>query len=327
MKAAVHDRYGAPEDVRLIEIDRPTPTDDQVLVRVKAASVNRADLDYIEARPWFIRLFTGVRAPRNPRLGFDAAGVVEEIGSGVTTLKAGDRVFGELYLFGHGAFAEYVVAPERAFSSIPDEMSFDDASTLPHSALLAAQSLGRRKSGQAIKEGDEILIGGASGNVGPFAVQMAKAMGANVTGVCSADKADFVRSLGADHVIDYRTTDYTATGKLYDWIVDVDSHHSILRVRHALKPGGVYVTLGGNAIPLFDAMIVGPIVSRATGKRLGLLLDWKPFPKDDVAAVKALIAAGKVRPVIDRRYPLDEVGDALRYVAERRPKGKVVITI
>src|SRR5438105_5810208 len=168
MKAAVHDRYGSPADVRIIEIDRPTPTEDQVLIRVKAASVNRADLDYIEARPWFIRLFTGVRAPRNPRLGFDVAGVVEEVGPGVTTLKAGDRVFDELYSFGHGAFAEHVVAPERAISTIPDGMSFEDASTLPHSALLAAQSLRQRKTGRTIRKGDDVLIGGASGNVGPF---------------------------------------------------------------------------------------------------------------------------------------------------------------
>jgi NADPH:quinone reductase-like Zn-dependent oxidoreductase len=327
MKAAVHDRYGSPADVRVVEIDRPTPTDDQVLIRVKAASVNRADLDYIEARPWFIRMFIGVRAPRNPRLGFDVAGVVEEIGPGVTIFRPGDRVFGELYAFGHGAFAEYVVTPERALSAIPEGMSFEDASTLPHSALLALQSLRQRRTGRTVKAGDEVLIGGASGNVGPFAVQIAKALGAEVTGVCSTDKVEFVRSLGADHVIDYRTTDYTATGKRYDWIVDVDSHHSIMRVRQAVKPGGVYVTLGGNAVPLFDALIVGPIVSRATGKSMGLLLDWKPFPADDVAALKALLAAGTVKPVIDRTYPLDEVGDALAYLADGRPKGKVVIAV
>ena len=327
MKAAVHDRYGSPDDVRVVEVERPTPKDDEVLVRVKAASVNRADLDFIEARPWFLRLFFGLRAPRNPRLGLDVAGVVEEASPGATSFKPGDRVFGELYAFGHGAFAEYVAAPERAFSPSPADMSFEDASTLPHAGLLAVQSLRHGRSGRTVKAGDEVLIGGASGNVGPFAVQIAKALGADVTGVCSTDKVDFVRSLGADHVIDYRTTDYTKTGKRYDWIVDVDSHHSILRARTALKPGGIYVTLGGNAIPLFDALLVGPIVSRATGKSLGLMLDWKPFAAEDVAALKALIAAGKVKPAIDRRYPLDEVADALRYLADGRPRGKLVINV
>jgi NADPH:quinone reductase-like Zn-dependent oxidoreductase len=326
MKAAVHDRYGSPDDVRIVELERPRPTDDQVLVRVRAASVNRADLDYIEARPWFLRLFIGMRAPRNPRLGFDIAGVVEDLGPGATAFNPGDRVFGELYAFGHGGFAEYVVAPQRAFSAIPDGMAFEDAAALPHSALLAIQSL-RRGNGRAVTPGSEVLIGGASGNVGPFLVQIAKALGAEVTGVCSPAKVEFVRSLGADHVIDYRTTDYTRDGKRYDWIVDVDSHHSIMAVRRALKPGGVYRTLGGNAIALFDALIVGPIASRATGKSMGLLLDWKPFPAEDVAALKALIAAGTVRPVIDRAYPLSDVAEALRYVAAGRPMGKVVITV
>ena len=326
MKAAVHDRYGSPDDVRIVELERPAPTGDQVLVRVQAASVNRADLDYIEARPWFLRLFIGIRAPRNPRLGFDVAGVVEDLGPRATAFKRGDRVFGELYAFGHGAFAEFVVAPQGALSAIPDGMSFEEAAALPHSALLAVQSL-RRGAGRAVTPGSEVLIGGASGNVGPFLVQIAKALGAEVTGVCSPAKVEFVRSLGADHVIDYRTTDYTRDGKRYDWIVDVDSHHSIMAVRRALKPGGVYQTLGGNATALFDALIVGPIASRATGKSMGLLLDWKPFPAEDVAALKALIAAGNVRPVIDRTYPLSDVAEALRYVAAGRPMGKVVITV
>ena len=177
----------------------------------------------------------------------------------MTRFKPGDRVFADMYQFGgQGAFAEYVCAPERAFASMPDGMSFEDAATLPHSAILAVQGL-RRRNGATIGPGDRVLIDGASGNVGPFAVQIAKSRGAEVTGVCSTEKVEFVRSLGADHVIDYKKVDYTTTGERYDWIVDTDSHHSILRVRRALRPKGVYVTLGGTSRPIFAALIIGPV--------------------------------------------------------------------
>ena len=207
---------------------------------------------------------------------------------------------------------------------MPTGMTFEEAATLPHSAILAVQGL-RLRNGRTIQPGDKVLIDGASGNVGPFAVQIAKSMGAEVTGVCSTAKVDFVRSLGADHVIDYTKVDYTKTGERYDWIVDTDSHHSILRVRRALRPKGVYVTLGGSAFPLFGAMLVGPLISLASDRWSGLLLWWKPFNADDVATLKELIAAGKVKPVIDRRFPLSEVVDALRCVDDGRAKGKVVI--
>jgi NADPH:quinone reductase-like Zn-dependent oxidoreductase len=326
MKAAVMDRYGPPDVVRVEDVDQPNPSDDQVLVRVHAASVNRADLDFLHSRPGFVRLFTGIRAPRNHRLGLDVAGVIESVGSGVTRFKPGDEVFGDLYGFGLGAFAEYVCAPEKAFAAMPPGMTFEEAATLPHSAVLAVQGL-RLRDGRTIRPGDKVLVSGASGNVGPFAVQIAKALGAEVTGVCSPAKLDFVRSLGADHALDYTTTDYTATHERYDWIIDTDSHHSILRVRRALRPKGVYVTLGGTAIPILSALVIGPVVSLASDRWTGLLLWWKPFNADDVATLKELIAAGKVKPVIDRRYPLSEVADALRYVDEGRAKGKVVIRI
>ena len=324
MKAAVRDRYGSPDVVRLTDVDRPVPSDDQVLVRVRAASVNRADLDFLGPRPGFARLFLGLRAPRNHRLGIDVAGLVESVGASVTRFKAGDQVFADLYGFGQGAFAEYVCAPERAFQSMPTGMTFEEAATLPHSAILAVQGL-RLRNGRTIQPGDKVLIDGASGNVGPFAVQIAKSMGAEVTGVCSTAKVDFVRSLGADHVIDYSQVDYTSTAERYDWIVDTDSHHSILRVRRALRPKGVYVTLGGSAFPLFGAMLVGPLISMASDRWSGLLLWWKPFNAADVATLKELIAAGKVKPIIDRRFPLSEVVDALRWVDDGRAKGKVVI--
>jgi NADPH:quinone reductase-like Zn-dependent oxidoreductase len=326
MQAAVRERYGSPDVVEVRDVATPVPGPDRVLVRVRVASVNRADLDGIDPRPAFTRLFLGLRTPRNPRLGLDVAGVIEAVGSDVTRFRPGDPVFADLFAYGMGAFAELVCAPEKAFQPIPAGLSFEDAATLPHSAILAVQGLGLR-GGRTVGPGDKVLIDGASGNVGPFAVQIAKAMGAEVTGVCSAGKVDFVRSLGADHVIDYTTVDYTATGERYDWIVDTDSHHSILRIRRALRPNGVYVTLGGTSVPILAALVLGPLISLASDKWTGLLLWWKPFLPADVDRVTDLIAAGSVRPVVDRRFPLSDIVSALRYVNDGQAKGKVVITV
>ena len=326
MKAALQHRYGKPaKAVTVLEVDRPVPTDDQVLVRVEAASVNRADLDALGPKPGFIRPFMGMRAPRNQRMGIDVAGVVESVGSGVTRFKPGDRVFADLFSFGGGAFAEYACAREKAFQLIPAGVTFEDAATLPHSAVLAVQGLRLRK-GRTPKPGDKVLVDGASGNVGPFAVQIAKSMGAEVTGVASTDKQDLVRSLGADHVIDYTKVDYTKTGERYDWIVDTDSHHSIFSIRRALRPKGVYVSLGGNSASIIGGLIVGPLMSLASDKWTGLMIWWKPFNEADVATVTGLFAAGKVKPVIDRRYPLSQVVDALRWVEEGHARGKVIVT-
>ncbi len=310
--------------VAVRDVDRPRPIDDQVLVRVRAASVNRADLDALGPKPAFLRLFMGLAAPRVHGLGLDAAGEVEAVGPNVTRYKPGDRVFADLFLYRTGAFAEYVCAREKAFLPIPVGMTFEEAATLPHSAVLAVQGL-RLRDGRTIKTGDRVLIDGASGNVGPFAVQIAKATGAEVTGVARTEKLDFVRSLGADHVIDYTTTDYTKTGERYDWIVDTDSHHSVLAIRRALRPGGVYVTLGGTARTILAAMLLGLALSRATDKHMGLLIWWKPFNPPDLAKVTELIAAGVVRPVIDRRFPLSEIVQALRWVDDGRARGKVVV--
>jgi NADPH:quinone reductase-like Zn-dependent oxidoreductase len=324
MKAAVQERYGPPEIVEVREVERPVPKDGEVLVRVHAASVNRADLDGLKPRPRFVRLIVGLRAPRNTRTGIDVAGVVESIGAGVTTLKSGDAVFGDMFGNAQGAFAEFVCAPEKAFATIPPGMSMVDASTLPHSAVLALQGL-RLRNGRTIKPGDRVLIDGASGNVGPFAVQIAKARGAEVTGVASGAKLDMVRSLGADHVIDYQQVDYTKSGQRYDWIVDTDSHHSMLEVRRALRPGGVYVTLGGWDARIFQSLLFGWLIGLATRRSMGLLLWWKPFHGPDVEALKELIAAGRLRAVIDRTYPLTEIVAALRQVDDGRAAGKVVV--
>ncbi|HET8784385.1 MAG TPA: NAD(P)-dependent alcohol dehydrogenase [Candidatus Limnocylindrales bacterium] len=326
MKAAICDRYGTPDVVRLEEVETPTPGPGEILVQVQAASVNRADLDGIQPRPAFVRLFIGLRAPRNTRLGIDVAGTVVAVGPGVTRFRPGDRVFADLFGQRLGSFAEYACANESKFERIPDGLSFEDAATLPHSGILALQGL-RLRGGRTIQPGDKVLIVGASGNVGPFAVQIAKSMGAEVTGVARTSKLDFVRSLGADHVIDYTTTDYTTTGERYDWIVDTDSHQSIFKARRALKDGGVYVTLGGTAWPIIGALIVGPLLSLRGGKYSGLLLWWKPFHRPDVDRLAAMVVAGTIRPVIDRRFALDEVVAALRWVADGAARGKVVLTI
>src|SRR5688572_11039381 len=324
MKAALQERYGKPRDaVRLADVDRPVPADDEVLVRVRAASVNRADLDALGPRPGFVRPFMGLRAPRNRRTGIDVAAVVESVGPSVARFKPGDEVYADLFASGGGAFAEYACAREQAFEQIPAGMSFEDAATLPHSAILAVQGL-RLRTGPPGQPGDKVLIDGASGNVGPFAVQIAKSMGAEVTGVSSTAKVDFVRSLGADYVLDYTKVDYTRTGESYNWIVDTDSHHSILAVRRALRPNGVYVTLGGTSLPIVAGLIIGPLISLVSDKYTGLMLWWKPFNPDDLATIAELIRTGKVKPAIDRRFPLSEVIEALSYVdrSEERRVGK-----
>jgi NADPH:quinone reductase-like Zn-dependent oxidoreductase len=325
VKAAYRERYGRPQDVLEVrEVDVPIPVEDQVLVRVTAASVNRADLDVLTAKPWITRFAYGVRRPRDPRLGADVAGVVDEVGPAATRFKPGDRVFADLFVHGMGAFAEHASAPERAFEPIPDGITDEMAATLPHSAILAIQSL--RSGSRTVGDGDRVLVDGASGNVGPFAVQIAKARGAVVTGVASGPKLDFVRSLGVDQVIDYREVDYTTTGERWDWIVDTDSHHPILSVRRALRPNGVYVTLGGSGGDIAAALALGGVVTAATSRRMGLMLGWKPFKHEDVAILLEMVARGEIVPRIDRRYPFTELVEALRYVDERRSSGKVMLT-
>jgi NADPH:quinone reductase-like Zn-dependent oxidoreductase len=322
MKAAVRDRYGPPSVVRIEDVERPAPTGDQLLVRVRAASVNRGDLDGLGPRWQFTRLFLGIRRPRSRRLGIDAAGVVEAVGPDVKRFRVGDRVFADLFSAGDGSFAEYVCARERFFLPIPEDLSFEDASTLPHSSVLAMQGL--RRGSRIVGPGDRVLVDGASGNVGPFVVQIAKAMGAEVTGVARADKLNFVRSLGADHVIDYTTVDFTRGRQRYDWIVATDSHHSFVSIARVLRRGGIYRAMGGSARWILTALLVAPLLSRLVGRSMGLLL-WKPFAAADVERVTALIAAGKVRPRIERRYPLAEIVDALRWVDDGHARGKVIV--
>ena len=325
MKAFRRSRYGAPEVLELVDVGMPVVGDDGVLVRVRAASLNQADLDYLYGKPFLTRLGTGLRRPRNRGLGLDAAGEVEAVGKDVTRFKPGDQVFGDLTLFGYGAFAEYVAAPEGAWSLMPAGVTHEQAATVPQAAILALQGLrqGRRRIGP----GDRVLVNGASGNVGPFAVQIAKAFGAHVTGVCSTAKMDLVRGLGADDVIDYTREDYTRSGKRYDWILDVAGNRSILECRRALKPRGVYVMVGGPTSRIILGLVLGPLISMAGSRKMGLMLDWKPFRQEDVAFLKELIETRKLVPVIDRTFPLTRVPEALRYLKAGRGRGKLVITV
>ena len=327
MKIAMRDRWGGPEVMELREVETPVPTGDQVLVKVHASSVNRADLDWMLPKlGWVGRLILGPRRPRRHTLGIDVAGSVEAVGPEAKRFVRGDRVFADLIRHGMAAFAEYVCAPERAFQLIPDELSFEEAATLPHSAPLAIMSL-KPYWGQELKAGDSVMVVGASGNVGPFAVSIAKARGLRVTGVCRTEKMDFVRSLGADEVIDYTTTDYTKSGP-YDRIIDVDAHRSILGYRKALKPNGVYISMGGNGVwilSFFLSVLIRRFVRDS--RHLGLMPGWRPFHPDDVAILRELVATGVIKPRVDRRYPLTEIVQALEYVNEGRNKGKVVITV
>ena len=312
------------------EVERPAPAEGEVLVRVGAASVNRADLDGLYPRWGFTRLFLGLRAPKegNRYVGIDVAGVVEAVGKGVTTLKVGDNVFSDLSSAGAratGAFAEYACAPGTAFATIPKGWSFEDAACLPHSAIIAIHAF-RPRGGRSLNAGDRVMVVGASGNVGPFAVQLAKSMGAQVTGVASGDKLDVVRSLGADHVIDYRTTDYTRPADRYDWIVDVNAHHPLRRWLGALNPRGVYVAYAGSSWWLFSSgLFWGPVLRRLSGKHIGVGF-IAPFKPDYVEELKKLAIAGVFKPVIDRRFSLDEVVEALRHVDDGHARGKVIVT-
>jgi NADPH:quinone reductase-like Zn-dependent oxidoreductase len=324
MKAVVLTRYGSSDVVRLEEVATPVPVEGQVLVRVHAASINRADLDVLQGIPSFARVATGLRGPRSPRLGSDLAGRVEAVGIGVTRFSVGDEVFGDLTRHGLGAFAEFVCAPEEALAPMPAGLSFEEAAAVPWAGVLALQALRGRRP---LPPDAKVLINGASGSVGPFSIQIAKALGAEATGVASAEKLDFVRSLGADHVIDYRQELFTENGRRYDRIIDVASHQSIFESRRSLRPNGVYVWIGGSMTSFLQAVVVGPVMSLAGSRALGPMWWWRPFKQEDVADLVEMIDAGKVRPVVDRTYPLDEVAEALRFVEDGHARGKVVIVM
>lgn len=321
MKAIVCTRYGPPEGLRLEEVPTPSPKDDEVLVRVRAASVTFGALALVSGRPLVARL-TGL-GPVRPATripGSDIAGRVDAVGRNVRKFGPGDEVYGDLSECGRGGFAEYVCAPEDALARKPATLSFEEAAAVPEAALVALQAL--RDHGR-IERGQRVLIAGASGGIGTFAVQIAKYYGADVTGVCGAGNADLVRSLGADRVVDYTRDDCLKGGQRYDLILATAGYRSILDYRRALAPRGTYVATGGAMAQVFQGLLLGPLLSTG-GKRMGGML---VEPNRDLDFMRDLIDAGSVRPVIDRCYPLRRTAEALRYYGEGHARGKVVIAV
>ncbi len=320
MKAIVYTQYGSPDVLQLKEVEKPSPKDGEILVKIHAASANPADWHRMRASPFFVRLGEGLRKPKDPRLGIDIAGRVEAGGLNATQFQQGDEVFGGC----SGSFAEYASVPENTLALKPANSSFEEAAAVPVAAITALQGL--RDKGH-IQPGQKVLVNGASGGVGTFAVQIAKSYGAEVTGVCGTRNLDMVRSIGADHVIDYTQEDFTRNGQHYDMIYDAVGNRSVSDYKRALNPNGTCVIAGFQSLPrLFEHVILGPLMSKTGNRKIGLMGIAKLNQKD-LVYVKELLEAGKVVPVIDRRYPLRETAEALRYLEEGHARGKVVITV
>lgn len=316
MKAVVYERYGGPELLRVEDVPTPSPAAGQVLVKIVATSVNLSDWEGLRGSPVYARL-GGLRAPRRPTLGSDIAGQVEAVGHGVTRFQPGDEVYGDnLQLM--GGFAEYAVAPGSALALKPAELTFAEASTIPQAGAIALQGTARASTGR------RVLINGAGGGSGSFAIQLAKLSGAHVTGVDNAHKLEFMRTLGADEVIDYRRDDFTRGHEPYDLVLDLVAHRSVFAYRRALAPGGRYRCVGGSVRALLRVLTIGATAGMITGRRLGVLL-VKPGPAH-FQPLTDLCVAGHVGIHIDRTYTLDEVPEALAHVGQGRALGKVVIT-
>jgi NADPH:quinone reductase-like Zn-dependent oxidoreductase len=322
MKAIVHRCYGSPDVLEFEDIEKPAVADNEVLVRVHAASVNPLDWHFMRGSPYLIRLGSGLGTPSDASLGVDFAGTVEAVGENVKRFKPGDEVFGGK----RGAFAEYVaIREDRALALKPANVTFEQAASSPIAAITALQAL--RDKGK-IKPGQKVLINGASGGVGTFAVQIAKSFGAEVTGVCSTRNAEMVRSIGADHVFDYTQEDYTESGQRYDLIIDNVGNHSLLANRRVLEPEGIFVIVGapkGNWLGPLTGPVKALMLSPFVGQEFVMV--FAKLRKDDLAILGDLMQTGKVTPVIDRRYPLSEVPAAIRYSEEGHARGKIVINL
>lgn len=321
MKAIVYEKYGSPDVLQLKEIEKPIPKENEVLIKIHAASITFGDLAAVKGEPFMVRFTLGLREPKNKIPGKDVAGEIEAVGVNVKEFKVGDAVFGDLSECGWGAFAENVAVPENAIVHKPANSSFEVAAAVPESAVVALQGL--RDLGQ-IQSGQKILIYGASGGIGTFAVQIAKSFGTHVTGVCSTRNLDLVSSIGADLVVDYTKDDFTQIGGQYDLILATAGYRSLFDYKRALAPDGRYVATGGEMAQIFQPILLGPWLS--TGGRKMTNLAMKPN-KNDLTFVKDLIEDGKVKPVIDKCFPLGEVPDALRYYGHGRSRGKIVVTM
>jgi NADPH:quinone reductase-like Zn-dependent oxidoreductase len=329
MKAAVHTRYGPPDVVEIRDVEKPVPKDDEVLIRIRAASVNPYDWHFMRGIPYLLRLRAGLRQPKDTRLGVDAAGQVEAVGRNVTQFKPGDEVFGLC----HGAFAEYACASESKLAQEQGNVTFEQAASVPTAGLTALQGLRRGGLGDKgqIQPAKKVLINGAAGGVGTFAVQIAKSFGAVVTGVCSTRNVAMVRSIGADHIIDYTKEDFTKSGQRYDLILDCIANHSLSAFRQVLSPKGNYIMVGaadaggrwviGLIARLSKALVLSWFVSQK------LVMVGAKASKEDLTILHDLMHAGKVTPVIDRHYRLSEVPEAIRYLETEHARGKVVITL
>jgi len=314
VKAIVYERYGSPDVLELRDVEKPSVTDDGVLVRVRAASTNPYDWHFMRGKPYFARLMFGLFKPKAHGLGADLAGEVEAVGKDVTRFRPGDAVFGEAA----GAFAEYTCVPEGTLALKPANLSFEQAAAVPMGGVTALQGL--RDRGK-IRAGQRVLILGASGGVGTFAVQIAKSFGAEVTGVCSTRNVERVRKIGADHVVDYTREDFTRSGARYDLLLDTIGNRSLRECRRVLQPKAVYVHVGGRMARVLALPIVSPFVSQTLVQLIA------KRNKDDLEILSGLIEAGKITPVIDRTYPLSEVPTAIRYLEGGHARGKVVITV
>jgi NADPH:quinone reductase-like Zn-dependent oxidoreductase len=320
MKAIVYHEYGSPDVLKLEEIDRPTPTDDELLIKVYAASVNRSDWEGLIGKPLYARI-GGLRRPANKILGSDIAGRVEMAGKNNNEFKPGDEVFGEMEDY-HRGFAEYVCTRGKAWALKPASLTFEQAAAIPQAGVIALQGI--RDKGQ-LQPGKQVLINGAGGGAGSFAIQLAKLYGSEVTGVDNTGKLEFIRSLGADHVIDYTRADFTKNGKQYDFILDLIAYRSALAYARALKPNGSYYAVGGSIATFLQFLLFGPWIRRTSGKKVRLLVVQRN--RKDLEHITGLCVEGKVKPVIDRQYPLSEVPEALRHLGEGHAKGKVIIAL
>lgn len=320
MKAIVYTQYGTPDVLKLKEVEKPTPKDNQVLVKIHAASVNALDWHLLTADIFLVRLMgMGLFKPKYPIRGADIAGQVEAVGKNIAGFKPGDEVFGDI---SHGGFAEYSVAPERALTLKPSNLSFEQAAAVPVAGMTALQGL--RDVGN-IQPGQSVLINGAAGGVGTFAVQIAKAFGAEVTAVCSTRNLGQARDLGADHVIDYTNENFTKNGRQYDLIFAANGYQPLAAYKRALKPRGIYVMAGGTSKQIFNAVLFGRLMSEKDGRKLGSVSAYAE--QQDLLTLKEMLEAGKIVPVVERRYPLEQTPEALRYLGSGHARGKVVITV